>query len=658
MARDDARPGGGRRPRDRDRRRDLGGADRRLRGRRGARARSSGRSAPAVRRRVAGPVTIFAGLQPGQPRATSRRPTSTRTAATNRRSRIAGTGSRRRSRPRSPASSSARPSSCFGSSSRDRPGGRLAGPARPRGGDRRVGDRERLAVRDRLANRRADLPLRYWRQQAHFTTPAADAAMARKAVEGGTAPVPRMLERLGLTGADLAERLELLDSPRRGATGESDPGAAGDARRRGRHRARGRGRRAGDGRRRRDAHRGRLGIGPAPPACASIRPPGFNLETTVRDLYTLLWRLRERVPSGPLPPRRHRLAQDRASRRGRPARRILLDARRPRSASSPRGSGSAYLVESGLGGRPAAGDRRPVAPSPREPHLRRSRTTAPTSGLPAIGNDHLLADWARAEIVAVAGAVGVPAIDGMTLDYPVADPASMRRRTGPAGWTGCASCTTMRSARASSGMLGKWVGHPAQLFAVLLAYETGLSDVALEHEAVEAGGVRCRRRRGAGSDDDRGRHERSGDGPSCPGRPAAGDRARPVRPGARPGARASSTGPSRRTMLGAPARPAARGGPDERPGPDAAGRAGSSRTSSVGDVYRHAHGRTISETDNTWFTLLTNNTHDIHFNADYASRTEFGQAARREHPHARDRDRPVGRRTSARTPSRTWAGTT
>jgi len=45
----------------------------------------------------------------------------------------------------------------------------------------------------------------------------------------------------------------------------------------------------------------------------------------------------------------------------------------------------------------------------------------------------------------------------------------------------------------------------------------------------------------------------------------------------------------------------------------------------VGDVYRHAHGRTITETDNTWFTLLTNNTHDIHFNADYASHTEFGR---------------------------------
>ena len=45
----------------------------------------------------------------------------------------------------------------------------------------------------------------------------------------------------------------------------------------------------------------------------------------------------------------------------------------------------------------------------------------------------------------------------------------------------------------------------------------------------------------------------------------------------------------------------------------------------VGDLYRHGHGRTVTETDNTWFTLLTNNTHDIHYNADYASRTEFGK---------------------------------
>lgn len=43
----------------------------------------------------------------------------------------------------------------------------------------------------------------------------------------------------------------------------------------------------------------------------------------------------------------------------------------------------------------------------------------------------------------------------------------------------------------------------------------------------------------------------------------------------------------------------------------------------VGDVYRSRLGRTITETDNIQFTLITNNTNQVHFNADYASRTEF-----------------------------------
>lgn len=46
----------------------------------------------------------------------------------------------------------------------------------------------------------------------------------------------------------------------------------------------------------------------------------------------------------------------------------------------------------------------------------------------------------------------------------------------------------------------------------------------------------------------------------------------------------------------------------------------------VGDVYRHPLGRTLSEADNTWFTLLTMNTNQIHFNENYASKTEWGRA--------------------------------
>jgi acyl dehydratase len=45
----------------------------------------------------------------------------------------------------------------------------------------------------------------------------------------------------------------------------------------------------------------------------------------------------------------------------------------------------------------------------------------------------------------------------------------------------------------------------------------------------------------------------------------------------------------------------------------------------VGDVYQHPLGRTISEADNTWFTLLTMNTNQAHFNAEYAARSEFGK---------------------------------
>ena len=43
----------------------------------------------------------------------------------------------------------------------------------------------------------------------------------------------------------------------------------------------------------------------------------------------------------------------------------------------------------------------------------------------------------------------------------------------------------------------------------------------------------------------------------------------------------------------------------------------------VGDIYEHRPGRTITESDNTWFTLLTMNQHPIHFDAEYASLSEF-----------------------------------
>jgi itaconyl-CoA hydratase len=43
----------------------------------------------------------------------------------------------------------------------------------------------------------------------------------------------------------------------------------------------------------------------------------------------------------------------------------------------------------------------------------------------------------------------------------------------------------------------------------------------------------------------------------------------------------------------------------------------------VGDVYKSRIGRTITQADNIWLTLLTNNTNQIHFNEHYAAFSEF-----------------------------------
>jgi itaconyl-CoA hydratase len=45
----------------------------------------------------------------------------------------------------------------------------------------------------------------------------------------------------------------------------------------------------------------------------------------------------------------------------------------------------------------------------------------------------------------------------------------------------------------------------------------------------------------------------------------------------------------------------------------------------IGDHYRHPLGRTVTETENTWFTLLTMNTNESHFNAEVGAASEFGK---------------------------------
>src|SRR5580693_6437983 len=45
----------------------------------------------------------------------------------------------------------------------------------------------------------------------------------------------------------------------------------------------------------------------------------------------------------------------------------------------------------------------------------------------------------------------------------------------------------------------------------------------------------------------------------------------------------------------------------------------------LGDVYEHRPGKTVLESDNHLFTLLTLNTHPLHFDREYAKGSEFGR---------------------------------
>ena len=124
--------------------------------------------------------------------------------------------------------------------------------------------------------------------------------MARKAVEGGTSPMARIMERFGVGPNSLADRLgvdvalveQLLAEPRRAPLvmiDAEDALALTDE----------------------AAELGRVGAanvlstadwsGGGPRSLRFYRPPGLNLETTASELYGLLWALAERSTDGSIP---------------------------------------------------------------------------------------------------------------------------------------------------------------------------------------------------------------------------------------------------------------------------------------------------------------------------------------------------------------------
>ena len=216
------------------------------------------------------------------------------------------------------------------------------------------------------------------------------------------------------------------------------------------------------------------------PTLRFFRPPGLELGTTARELYSVLWGLVERTGPEALPldgivfpkiehPEEVELVHD-----------MLLSAERQLGIAEGT-IRTAYLIESGW----AASQLDRIARRAADRLCALIFGLADFSadlGLADIAGDHLTADWARASIIGVAAGVGVPAIDGMTLAYPVAD-RSLGAAANRARFLDRMALVYDDAVRSRDiGMSGKWVGHPAQLFAVLLAYDATFTDTALERE--------------------------------------------------------------------------------------------------------------------------------------------------------------------------------
>lgn len=339
-----------------------------------------------------------------------------------------------------------------------------------------------LTVRDA---RSADVPLKFWRQHAHFTTPAS--GTPHKAIRG-LASTAKILKRFGISGQEVAATsgapIEFIEEALSGANPHS-PFVMVDVE---------------------DAvalteeslAKARLGAvrcfteedwGPTLPF---YRPAGLRLQTCVDDLLTVLpevanGRSAEEYPIAGIvwPKSEHPeeiawvcelLGKIEASL-GLETNQIKFE----------------FLVESGYALAQLPELVRACAPRLVGIIWGIADYSADTN-LPRIQNDHPVSDWAKYEIVNVAGSAGVPAIDCMTLNYPTpvhrgADLSEAQQRENKTKILGALKEVYDDALHGIElGMSGKWVGHPLQLLMVMAAYRTAISteQIAKDLKEIEA----------------------------------------------------------------------------------------------------------------------------------------------------------------------------
>jgi citrate lyase beta subunit len=330
-----------------------------------------------------------------------------------------------------------------------------------------------LAETDR--HHTSGLPLKFLRQQAHFTTPASNYDMALKAVEKGSSATARILEKFHISLAELSDTLEVPVSALEAELGvephspmvmvdsEDAQALLEDVILRGRRNAIQIFREAKWGQ-----------------TLRFYRPSGLRLDFCLDDLVTVLT-----AAGKDLPPDRYPVDGIVWPKAEQPEEISfvceVLEGIEDELGLEKNQIKLEFLVESGW-----AVAQLPLLVKAALPRLAGIifgiADYSADIGLPTIHNTHPVCDWARAAIVNMAGTVGVPAIDNMTVDYPVADSRLsdgenhlfIKKRIKQ----------VFDDARHGEqlGMDGKWVGHPLQLFAVRLAYRLALPEEEIRTE--------------------------------------------------------------------------------------------------------------------------------------------------------------------------------
>jgi citrate lyase beta subunit len=331
----------------------------------------------------------------------------------------------------------------------------------------------RDAALQATAGRRTELPLRYLRQQVHLTAPASDRPLALKAVSDAYGAARRGLSRYGITADDIAERLDMdvttvseeIERPGTAPLVMLDledgvpPSLAGEARQ----------------------EAVRLFRDAEWADCLRFyRPSSLGSDRCVDDLITVLTGAAQGLPPEEYPidgvifPKlQHahevewldeRLAAVEAA--------VGLSRNRIRVI---------YLIETGWGLTNL--DQLALAGIDRLAGIALGTVDLSADvGIPHVHFRHPLCEWARSLIVAVAGGAGVPAIDGMTLDFPVGRADLSQQENHDLVLDRIEQCFVDASHSIELGMAGRWVGHPLQLLATMLAFSAAFPAQDIEAE--------------------------------------------------------------------------------------------------------------------------------------------------------------------------------